>query len=175
MLTERIKNKIRNIPDFPKPGISFKDVMPVLTDPQLCRDIVDAFADYAREKKIDQICAIESRGFLFGTLLAQKLEVPFIPIRKEGKLPGDTLAYTYNLEYGSAVVEVQRGAIHEGANVLIHDDLLATGGTAVAAAELIRSHKAHVSAFTFLVILDFLHGREKLKHYSDAIFGLVHY
>lgn len=175
MISQRINEAIRNIPDFPKPGINFKDIMPVLADPILVNDIVDAFIVQLKGIEIDCICAIESRGFLFGPMIASKMKIPFIPIRKEGKLPGDTLAFTYNLEYGSAVMEVQRGAIKEGSKVLIHDDLLATGGTAIAAAELVRSQKADIAAYNFLVILDFLHGREKLKHYSDNIFGLIHY
>ena len=174
-LEERIKNAIRNIPDFPKKGIDFKDIMPVFRDVELVDDIVVRFSELLGEIKVDAICAIESRGFLLGTLLAQQMKVPFIPIRKEGTLPGDTINYAYKLEYGTAVVEVQTGAIESGMNVLVHDDLLATGGTAKAAAELVRMHQAKVSAFAFLVELSFLDGHELLKPYCENIVSLMKY
>lgn len=123
--------------------------------------------------KIDAIAGIESRGFLFGFLLAQKLRVPFIPVRKAGKLPYQTIAYTYNLEYGTATIEVHTDALKPGDNVLIHDDLLATGGTAIAAAELVKQLGGIVAGYSFIVELEFLNGRENLVHYTDNVVSLV--
>lgn len=174
-LTERLDASIRTIHDFPRKGIAFKDIMPIFMDVELVKDTIAAFSDEMKNLPVDAICAIESRGFLMGAMLAAEINVPFIPIRKEGKLPGDTINYAYNLEYGSAVVEVQTGAIEKGMHVMIHDDLLATGGTAKAAAELVEMHQANVSAFSFLVELSFLEGRKLLKPYSDNIVTMVNY
>lgn len=174
-LTERLTNSIRNIPDFPEKGINFKDIMPIFTDYELVADTVEALADEMKNLQVDAICAIESRGFLLGPMVAAYMKVPFIPIRKEGKLPGDTINYAYTLEYGKAVIEVQTGAIENGMRVAIHDDLLATGGTAKAAAELVEMHQAKVSAFAFLVELSFLKGRELLQPYSDNIVTLTNF
>lgn len=174
-LKERLSGSIRTIPDFPKKGINFKDIMPIFTDVKLVNDTVEAIAGELENVQVDAICAIESRGFLMGTMLAATMKVPFIPIRKEGKLPGDTINYAYNLEYGKAVVEVQTGAIESGMKVVIHDDLLATGGTAKAAAELVDMHNAGISAFAFLVELSFLNGRNILKPYSNNIVTMVNY
>jgi adenine phosphoribosyltransferase len=174
-LNERLTDSIRTIPDFPKKGINFKDIMPIFRDVVLVQDSVEAFADELKNLQVDAICAIESRGFLMGTMLAAHMEIPFIPIRKEGKLPGDTINYAYNLEYGTAVVEVQTGAIESDMRVVIHDDLLATGGTAKAAAELIHMHNAKVSAFAFLVELTFLGGKQIIEPYSNNIVTMVEY
>ncbi|MEQ9009509.1 MAG: adenine phosphoribosyltransferase, partial [Ekhidna sp.] len=135
-LQQRIKDTIRDVPDFPKPGIVFKDITPLLQDVKLSADITEAFADYWKSFPIDAIVGIESRGFIWGNAMAQKLGVPFVPVRKKGKLPADTFSYKYDLEYGSAEVEIHKDGIKAGQKVLVHDDLLATGGTAVAAAEL---------------------------------------
>ena len=148
MIKEKLDDVIRTIPDFPKEGISFKDITPLLLDYNLTNDIIDAFISALNGVKVDAIVGVESRGFLFGFLLANKMGVPFIPIRKVGKLPGETLKYKYDLEYGSAEVEVHKNDIKPDWNVVVHDDLLATGGTAVAASELILQLEARVSAFT---------------------------
>ena len=174
-LESRIKAAIRDIPDFPKPGILFKDITPVLANASLCADIVDGIYDKLKSKKIDGIVGIESRGFLFGMMLAQKFRVPFLPVRKKGKLPFKTYSYEYSLEYGSAVVEMHIDSVAKGSAVLIHDDLLATGGTAAAAAELVKMQGGSVSAFSFLIGLDFLKGNEKLTPYADTILSLVNY
>lgn len=175
LLEIRLKKSIRDIADFPKPGILFKDITPILIDPELCKDIVEEMYISFINVKIDGIVGVESRGFLFGLMLAQKFNVPFIPIRKKGKLPYKTISYEYNLEYGSAVMEMHDDAIKEGGNFLVHDDLLATGGTAAAAAELIKMKKGKVAGFTFLVGLDFLAGKEALKKYSNEVKTLVSY
>jgi adenine phosphoribosyltransferase len=175
MISTRLKKVIRDVPDFPKPGILFKDITPILLDPQLTRDIIDEMANHVKELKIDAIVGIESRGFWFGIMLANKLEIPFIPIRKKGKLPYKTVSYSYDLEYGSAEIEMHEDEIKEGWNVLIHDDLLATGGTACASAELLKMQKANVAGFSFVVDLTFLNGSDVLKKYSENIFNLVSY
>jgi adenine phosphoribosyltransferase len=175
MINERLDKAIREVPNFPKEGINFKDITPLLMDAQLTNDIIDTFINQLNGIKLDAIVGIESRGFLFGFLLANKMGVPFIPIRKVGKLPGETLKYKYDLEYGSAEVEVHKYDINIGWNVLVHDDLLATGGTACAAAELIQRLGAKVAGFAFVVSLDFLNGKEKLKQYSDHIISLKDY
>jgi adenine phosphoribosyltransferase len=177
MVTERIKAAIRDIPDFPQPGILFKDITPILLDPQLCRDITNAFAEKLSGQKIDAIVGVESRGFWFGVMLADRLNVPFIPVRKAGKLPYKTISFEYNLEYGSSKVEMHVDVVQKGWNVLIHDDLLATGGTASAAAHLIQAQAANVAGFLFLVGLDFLLGKEILKKFvaEEKIISLVNY
>lgn len=162
-LEARIKSLIRDVPDFPKPGILFRDITPILLDYDLCSAIVDEFIERLPTVSFNAICAIESRGFFFGTLLANRLKLPFIPIRKKGKLPGDTISYTYDLEYGTSTIEIHNGVIKPGNKILLHDDLLATGGTIMAAMELIQTQKAEVAAITFLVSLEFLDGSKKLK------------
>ncbi|MCB0400892.1 MAG: adenine phosphoribosyltransferase [Flavobacteriales bacterium] len=175
MLTETLKRVIRDVPDFPKPGIIFKDITPLLLDAELTRSIVDEMALIYKDSQLNAIAGIESRGFWFGIMLANKLDIPFIPIRKKGKLPYKTVSYAYDLEYGSAEIEMHEDAVQENWNVLIHDDLLATGGTAGAAAELVQMQKAKVSGFSFVVTLDFLHGEEMLRKYSENISSLVHF
>ncbi|CAG5078137.1 adenine phosphoribosyltransferase [Parvicella tangerina] len=173
-LQERIDQTIRNVPDFPKPGIQFKDITPILEDPKLSEEVVAAFAQFWKGK-VDAIAGVESRGFLFGFPLAMQLNVPFILIRKKGKLPYQTVSYKYDLEYGSAEIEMHVGAVKDGMNVLIHDDLLATGGTAGAAAELIKKEGGKVAGFSFLVELEFLKGADKLSSYSDVVQRIVSY
>ena len=175
MISSRLKDAIRDVPDFPKPGIVFKDITPILLDPQLTRDIVTEMVSNVKSLNLDAIVGIESRGFWFGIMLANKLNVPFIPIRKKGKLPYKTVSYSYDLEYGSAEIEMHENEIKEDLNVLIHDDLLATGGTACAAAELIKMQNANVTGFSFVVSLEFLNGSKSLKKYSENIFNLVHF
>ena len=175
MISEKLDAAIREVPNFPKTGINFKDITTLLLNPELSSDIVDAFISELSHLKIDAIVGVESRGFLFGFLLANKMGIPFIPIRKVGKLPGETLKYKYDLEYGSAEVEVHKSDIKQGWNVLVHDDLLATGGTACAASELIQQLGAKVAGFAFVISLDFLKGNEKLAKYSTEIISLKRY
>lgn len=175
MLEAKIKSAIRNVPDFPKQGIMFKDITPILKDYALSREIVDEMARQVSALQIDAIACVEARGFLFGFMLANKLQIPFIPVRKKGKLPYQTNSYEYSLEYGTATVEMHVDAIKAGSRVLIHDDLLATGGTAAAAAELIQMQKGEVAGFAFIVNLDFLNGKQVLKKYSDQLISLITY
>lgn len=172
---ESIRNAIRNVPDFPKPGIMFKDITPLLQDAKIGREIIAEFVSRLKGIPVDAIMGVESRGFLFGYMLAVELNVPFIPVRKSGKLPWKTIGIDYALEYGTARIEMHEDALHEGMQVVIHDDLLATGGTAAAAAQLAVMKKATVSAFTFVVELDFLEGRKKLQEYSSNFISLVNY
>ena len=146
-----------------------------MADPSLCLEIADEIYRQLRTKKVDGIVGIESRGFLFGMMLAQKFNVPFLPVRKKGKLPFKTYSYEYTLEYGSAVMEMHIDSVKKGSNIVIHDDLLATGGTAAAAAELVKMQGGTVAAFSFLISLDFLDGKAKLKHHSNEILSLVNY
>ena len=175
MISDKLDKVIREVPDFPKPGINFKDITTILLDPELSTDIIDAFIERLKGKKIDAIVGVESRGFLFGLMLANKIGIPFVPIRKVGKLPGETLKFKYDLEYGSAEVEVHKSDIKKGWNVLVHDDLLATGGTACAASELVQQLGAKVAAFAFVISLDFLNGNERLEKYSKEIISLKRY
>ncbi len=175
MLEQEIKSVIRDVPNFPKEGIIFKDITPILQEPALCDKITTAIANYAKGHQIDALLGIESRGFLFGMTVANLLKVPFIPIRKAGKLPYTTIREEYDLEYGSAVIEMHSDALRKGTKVMIHDDLLATGGTAVAACKLVEKAGGTVACFSFLVALDFLEGKEKLMPYSKEIFSLVNY
>jgi adenine phosphoribosyltransferase len=175
MIAAQIKAAVRDIPDFPKPGIIFKDITPILKDPALCQNIVDAFAEQLADTKIDVIAGIESRGFLFGLMLAIKLGVPFVPVRKAGKLPYAIKQKVYELEYGTATIEMHTDAIEPGQHVLIHDDLLATGGTVTAASELITDLGGIISGFSFVIGLGFLNGREKIEGLSDNIVVLAEY
>jgi adenine phosphoribosyltransferase len=175
MLQTRIKHAIRDVPDFPKPGILFKDITPILQDHVLSTDIARELAAAVSNWKVDAIVGVESRGFFFGMMVAQILQIPFIPVRKAGKLPYQTISHEYELEYGTAKVEMHIDAIRPGWNVLIHDDLLATGGTAAAAAELIQKQKGKVAGFAFLVTLDFLNGRNALDKYSESFVSLINY
>ena len=175
MISDQLDSVIREVPNFPKDGINFKDITSLLLDADLSLAITDAFIERLVKLQIDAIVGVESRGFLFGFLLANKMGIPFVPIRKVGKLPGETLKYKYHLEYGSAEVEVHKADIKKGWNVLVHDDLLATGGTACAAASLIQQLDAKVAGFAFVVSLDFLNGKEKLIQYSDNIISLKDY
>lgn len=173
-LVDQIKKTIRDVADFPKPGIMFKDITPILEDQELCSAIVNGFIEKLGHKP-DAIVGVESRGFLFGVLMANKLNVPFIMVRKAGKLPYKTIHCEYALEYGTAKIEMHVDALKKGWNVLIHDDLLATGGTAEAAAQLVKQQGANVSGFAFVVELEFLKGKEKLKTHSNNITCLVQY
>jgi len=175
MIEQQIKDAIRDIPDFPKPGIVFKDITPILKDPMLCENIVDAFIEKLKGIRIDVIAGVESRGFLFGLTLATRLGVPFIPIRKAGKLPYTIKQKAYKLEYGTAVIEMHVDAFEPGQHILIHDDLLATGGTVTAASELITEMGGIVAGFAFVVGLGFLNGKERIQPWSDNIIVLADY
>jgi adenine phosphoribosyltransferase len=174
-IEEIIKKTVRNVPDFPIKGINFKDITPILGNSLLTKQIIDAFKNELANKKIDAIVGVESRGFLFGVPLAMALDIPFILVRKKGKLPYKTISYSYDLEYGKAVVEMHKDSIKKDWNVLIHDDLLATGGTAIAAAELVKMQGGTVAGFSFLINLDFLKGKERLKPYTNNIISLANY
>ena len=175
MIEQQIKAVIRDIPDFPKPGIIFKDITPILKDPQLCENIIDAFVKQLKGTRIDAIAGIESRGFLFGLTLAIKLDVPFIPVRKAGKLPFTIKQKAYKLEYGTATIELHTDAFEPGQHIMIHDDLLATGGTALAASELIQEMGGVVAGFSFVVGLGFLNGSERLAPVCDKMVVLADY
>src|ERR1700739_4404097 len=175
MIEEQIKNAIRDIPDFPKPGIVFKDITPILKDTLLCENIVNTFVQKLKHTDIDVIAGVESRGFLFGLMLACKLGVPFVPVRKAGKLPYTIRQKAYELEYGSATIEMHVDAFNPGQHVLIHDDLLATGGTVAAASELIHEMGGTVAGFAFVIGLGFLNGEERIRPISDNIIVLADY
>jgi adenine phosphoribosyltransferase len=175
MISQQIKSAIRDIPDFPKAGIIFKDITPILKDPLLCGHIVDAFVEKLKSTRIDAIAGIESRGFLFGLTLATRLGVPFVPVRKAGKLPFSIKQKAYSLEYGTAIIELHTDAFEPGQHILIHDDLLATGGTAFAASELIQEMGGIVAGFSFVVGLGFLNGKERLTPVSDNVLILAEY
>ncbi len=174
-LETRLRSAIRAVPDFPKPGILFRDITPVMEQPLLSLAVVEGFRDAMQTIPVDAIAGIESRGFLYGMPLALRLGVPFITVRKKGKLPYRTVSYKYDLEYGSAEIEMHIDSVKPGMRVLVHDDLLATGGTAAAAAELIRMQGGTVAAFSFLIELSFLNGVEKLHPYNADIIRLVTY
>ncbi|MEI7879675.1 MAG: adenine phosphoribosyltransferase [bacterium] len=166
MSIRKLKAAIRDIPDFPQPGILFKDITPVLKDPKLFRAAVDLFAKRHRDKGIRKIAVIDARGFLFGAALAYKLKAGVVPIRKKGKLPYQTYEESYDLEYGSATLAIHVDAFSPGEPVVLVDDLLATGGTALASAKLIERAGGKVEEIDFLVELGFLNGRAKLGGYN---------
>ncbi|MCZ4409440.1 adenine phosphoribosyltransferase [Cryomorphaceae bacterium 1068] len=174
-LREELLTIIRDVPDFPKPGILFRDITPILENPSVSRAVVNEMMRQFEGLRIDAVAGIESRGFLFGLPLAMEMNVPFIAIRKKGKLPAETVEHSYNLEYGSATIEMHRGVVEPGMNVLIHDDLLATGGTAVASRELINLEGGTVAGFSFLIELKGLLGREKLAATDKPILSVVDY
>lgn len=175
MIETKIKRTVRDVNDFPKPGIIFKDITPILKDAVLCAEITAALAKQLEGVKIDVVAGIESRGFLFGMSLAVLLGVPFVPMRKAGKLPYKTIQHSYDLEYGSATLEIHEDAFVPGQQVLIHDDLLATGGTVVAASHLIHKLGAEVAGYSFIIALDFLNGRERLESFSTNHHALASY
>ncbi|HAU36874.1 MAG TPA: adenine phosphoribosyltransferase [Phycisphaerales bacterium] len=161
-----LESFIRDIPDFPKKGIVFKDITPLLADPAALKHAADRLAEMFRDKGVDLVAGVESRGFLFGTMVADRLGAGFVPIRKPGKLPHKTIRRSYELEYGQATVEIHSDAVRKGQKVLMVDDLLATGGTMEAACELVRGLGGRIAGVAFVIELCFLHGREKLKDYD---------
>lgn len=172
-MIDRLRSAIRDIPDFPKPGILFKDITTLVKDAEYFKHSVDLLIEHAKMAEIDLIAAIESRGFIFGAAMAYAMNVGFIPIRKPGKLPGKTIKQRYALEYGFDEIEIHDDAISTGDRVLIVDDLLATGGTALAAAQLIEKLNGRVVEISFLVELGFLNGRKLLKDYN--MYSLITY
>lgn len=174
-IQDKIKSVIRDVPNFPKEGIIFKDITPIMLNPQLSQEIVDYLYEQYKDQDLQAVAGIESRGFLFGYPLAMRLGLPFILIRKKGKLPYNKIAHDYALEYGTASIEMHVDAVKPGQRILIHDDLLATGGSAEAAAVLIEKCGGEVAGFNFLVELDFLNGVDRIKSYSENIVNLASY
>lgn len=170
---DRLKTKIRDIPDFPKPGIIFKDITPLVKDPAMTRLAVHQLLHPFLGRNINVIAGMEARGFIFGSLVAWELGLPFVPLRKPGKLPYDVQSVSYDLEYGSATLEAHIDSFNTGDRVLLIDDLLATGGTAKASCELVEKLGATIEACAFVVELDFLNGREKLEGYE--VHSLLHF
>ncbi|HUH50618.1 MAG TPA: adenine phosphoribosyltransferase [Flavobacterium sp.] len=168
-----IESYIRDIKDFPKQGIVFKDITPLLNNAEARKVVLKKFIDNLPNQKIDKVIGIESRGFFFGMLLAQKLNVGFVPVRKKGKLPFETVSATYDLEYGTDSVEMHTDAILKGENILIHDDVLATGGTMKAVTQMIEQLGGNIVQINFLMELDFLKGREKIKDYQ--VYTILNY
>src|SRR5258708_1835479 len=163
---EKVKSFIRDVPDFPKAGIIFKDITPLLQNAALFKSTIEKMAGPFRKKGITHVASVESRGFIFGGPVAYQLDAGFIPIRKKGKLPYKTASFDYELEYGTDTLEIHADALDASSRVLIIDDELATGGTAYASAKLVEKLKAKVIGLSFMIELEFLHGREKLRVYD---------
>lgn len=157
-----ILNKVRNVPDFPKPGIQFKDITTLLADPEAFRYVMDRLQERYSNQGVTKVVGIESRGFIFGAALADRLHAGFVPVRKKGKLPADTIEASYELEYGEATIEIHRDALNPGDRVVVLDDLLATGGTLKASCDLVRELGAQILEVWVLIELGFLPGREKI-------------
>jgi adenine phosphoribosyltransferase len=170
---DELRAAIRDVPDFPIKGILFKDITPILADGRLFRRAVDVMAERQVGKKIDAVVGIDARGFIFAGAVAYKLGVGFVPVRKKGKLPYKTVVTSYTLEYGSETSEMHADAIKRGANVIVVDDLLATGGTAMAAAQLVKEVGGNIAEIDFLIELSFLKGRDRLRDYP--VFAMVVY
>jgi adenine phosphoribosyltransferase len=168
-----LKQYIRDVPDFPKKGIIFKDITTLLKNPAALKLTLDLLYDRVKDLKIDKVVGIEARGFIFGAMLAEKLNAGFIPVRKPGKLPAEVFKQSYELEYGTDTIEIHKDAISKGDRVLLHDDLLATGGTAKVACELIEKIGGIVVQAQFIIELAFLNGRDQLKNYK--VDSLINY
>lgn len=173
-LIEKLEKTIQNIPDFPIEGIQFKDITPIFLDPKLYEEVIADLANFSRGK-VDVVCGIESRGYLFGIAIAVALEVPFVLIRKKGKLPPPFVSEKYALEYGTAEIEMKTGQLKPGQRVLIHDDLLATGGTTEAAAKLVEKQDAKATQFSFLIGLKDLNGEKKLEQFNAEVYSILNY
>ncbi len=170
-----LKSRIRTIPDYPKPGIQFRDITTLLRDPYGLRKVVDDLVQPFSEKRIDAVVGIEARGFIIGGAVAHQLSTGFIPVRKKGKLPSETIGQDYELEYGTDRIEVHRDAISEGQNVLVVDDLIATGGTAIATLNILREAGARIMGFCFVVDLPDLGGRKRLEEEGVSVLTLVEF
>jgi len=172
-LSQQLNETIRTIPNFPKPGIHFKDITPILQNPTLLRATADALAMPFKNLNIQKVVGIESRGFLFALMIAERLGVGFVPVRKPGKLPARTIQASYTLEYGLDTLEMHEDALKTGERVLIHDDVLATGGTATAVVQLATQLGAEVVGFSFLIELGFLNGRDRIG--GNTVEALIRY
>ncbi len=168
-----LKKKIRNIPDFPQKGVIFRDIAPILEDKKTFRFLTRRLAEEVKDLKADKVVGIDARGFILAGILAEKLKAGMVMIRKKGKLPFETEGIEYDLEYGKAVLEMHRDSIKPGEKVLLVDDVLATGGTMLAAAKLVEKLKGKIVGIVFLIVLDYLPGKEKLKNYP--VISLVNY
>ncbi len=168
-----IKSIIRDIPDFPKPGIIFKDITPLLNNSEALNFVITEMAEIAKKAGADKIAGIESRGFIFAPAIASRLNIGFFPLRKPGKLPHETISENYELEYGTDSIEIHKDAVNPGENIVLIDDLIATGGTALAGTKLIEKLGGSVTAAVFLIELEFLKGREKLAGHS--VHSLIQY
>ena len=175
MSAEVLASVVRTIPDFPKPGIQFKDITPILARPDLIRMAVDALIAPFKQDRIDKVVGMESRGFILGAMVAHELDAGFVPVRKKGKLPFETIAETYVLEYGTDTLEMHVDAIEPGDRVLVHDDVIATGGTAAATCRLIERTGGLVSGCSFLIDLTFLNGRKQLDGLCNHIHAVLQY
>jgi len=173
MVTERLKQSIRHVQDFPKTGIGFKDITTLLKNPDRFREAVDALLEPYENSNVDKVVGIEARGFLLASAIAYHLHAGLVPVRKPGKLPAATLEESYSLEYGTDQVAIHRDAISEGDNVLMVDDLLATGGTMAAACRMVKKLGGNIVGVAFLIELDFLNGQEKLREFPLHV--LIHY
>jgi len=167
-----LKRAIRDVPDFPKKGIVFRDITTLLKDARLFREAMDLFTDLCQRARPDKVVAIESRGFILGAVLADRLGAGFVPVRKKGKLPGGKIAHTYDLEYGTDCLEIHDDALQRGERALVVDDVIATGGTAAATGQLVGQLGAELAGYAFLVELTLLKGRDKLQ---GEVFSLIHY
>jgi len=168
-----LKRHIRNIPDFPKPGILFRDITTLLKDKKAFREALDLLVNKYKKKRIDLVVAVEARGFILGGAVAHKIKAGFVPVRKKGKLPGKTNSVTYELEYGTDTLEMHHDAVKPGSRVLIVDDLLATGGTVKAATDLVKQRRGKIAGIAFLIELTDLKGKDKLKGYP--VYSLIKY
>ena len=173
-LITKLEQTIQNIPNFPIEGIQFKDITPIFLNPKLYEEVIADLVKFSKGK-VDVVCGIESRGYLFGIAVAVALEVPFVLIRKKGKLPPPFISEKYDLEYGSAEIEMRTNQIQPGQRVLIHDDLLATGGTTEAAAKLVEKQGAKATQFSFLIALKDLMGEERLKQFNAEVYSILNY
>ena len=169
-----LKSLIRDVPDYPADGVLFRDLSPLMADPGAMSHVTEVLSDHLRSRNTEVIAAIDSRGFIFGALVAARLDIPFVPIRKAGKLPPPVVGVDYDLEYGSARLEASVSAVEAGQNVAVVDDLLATGGSAGAAVKLMTSLGANITSIAFLVELEFLGGRDTLPSGMD-VFSMVRY
>lgn len=173
-LIEKLEKTIQNIPNFPIEEIQFKDITPIFLDPKLYEEVIADLANFSRGK-VDVVCGIESRGYLFGIAIAVALEVPFVLIRKKGKLPPPFVSEKYALEYGTAEIEMKTDQLKPDQRVLIHDDLLATGGTTEAAAKLVEKQGAKATQFSFLIGLKDLNGEKKLEQFNAEVYSILNY
>jgi len=173
MSVDSLREKIRDVPDWPQEGVVFRDIMPLLADPESLRETIDTIGDWAAERKPDIVVGGEARGFFIGSAVAYRLGCGFVPARRPGKLPLTTIGEEYALEYGTNALELQDDAFKGGSRVLIHDDVLATGGTSKAMAKLVEQLGGKVVGLAFIIELDFLSGRDKIADYD--VFSLIHY